>query len=81
MALALARPAFCETQPNLPSPTYVVHIPSQVWDLSSGKLVLTFPANGRVSVEDYPSLSNSGHFVCANRAQDLEIFSVPMAEK
>jgi len=53
----------------------------QVWDLSAGKLVLTFPASGRVSVENYPSLSNSGHFVCANRAQDLEIFSVPMAEK
>jgi WD40 repeat protein len=49
----------------------------QVWDLSAGKLVLTLPATGRVSVERYPSLSDSGHFVCANRAQDLEIFSVP----
>jgi hypothetical protein len=31
MALVLARPAepvFCETQPNLPSPTFVLHIPS-----------------------------------------------------
>lgn len=53
----------------------------QVWDLSSRKLLLTFPARGRVSVEGHPSLSNSGHLVCANRAQDLEIFSVPVAEK
>jgi len=53
----------------------------QIWDLSSRKLLLTLPAHGRGSVEDYPSLSNSGHLVCANRAQDLEIFSVPMAEK
>jgi WD40 repeat protein len=53
----------------------------QVWDLSAGKLMMTFPATGRVSVGNYPSLSNSGHFVCANRAQDLEIFSVPVAEK
>jgi len=53
----------------------------QVWDLSAGKLVLAFPAPGRVSVENYPSLSSSGHFVCAIRAQDLEIFSVPTAEK
>jgi len=52
----------------------------QVWDLSAGKLVLILPATSR-SAEDYPSLSNSGHFLCANRAQDLEIFSVPMAEK
>jgi WD40 repeat protein len=53
----------------------------QVWDLSAGKLVLSFPATAHMSVENYPFLSNSGHFVCANRAQDLEIFSVPAAEK
>ena len=44
-------------------------------------LPVSIPATGRVSVENYPSLSNSGHFVCANRAQNLEILSVPMAEK
>ena len=53
----------------------------QVWDVSAGKLLLTLPATGPVSVGNYPSLSNSGHFVYSNRAQDLEIFSVPTAEK
>jgi hypothetical protein len=53
----------------------------QVWDLSAGKLVLILPVTGRVSVGNYPSLSYSGHFVCADRAQDLEIYALPMAEK
>jgi hypothetical protein len=53
----------------------------QVWDLSALKLVLAFPVIGRESIANYPSLSDSGHFLCVNRAQDLEIFSVPLAEK
>jgi uncharacterized protein with WD repeat len=49
----------------------------QVWDLSSGKLVVTFPG----AVGGSPSLSNSGHLIYANQGQDLRIFSVPTAEK
>ena len=49
----------------------------QVWDLSSGKLVVTFPG----AVGGSPSLSNSGHLIYASQGQDLRIFSVPTAEK
>ena len=53
----------------------------QIWDLSAGKLVLSFPITGPLSLRDHPSLSSAGHFVYANRAPDLEIFSVPTSEK
>jgi hypothetical protein len=53
----------------------------QVWDLSAERVILSFPATAHVSVENYPFLSNSGHFMCAKQSQNLEIFSVPMAEK
>jgi WD40 repeat protein len=53
----------------------------QVWDLSSGKLLFTFPTTWRTAVDGPPSLSNSGHFVYAYQEQDLKIFSVPKTEK
>jgi hypothetical protein len=53
----------------------------QVWDLRAGRLVLTFPVASQGAARNYPSLSDSGRFVYANRAESLEIFSVPLAEK
>ena len=53
----------------------------QVWELSAGKLVWSFPATAHESMEKYPFLSSTGHFLCVNRAEDLEIFTVPMPEK
>ena len=53
----------------------------QVWDLSAGKLVLIFPATGLGSLGGSPSLSNSGQFVYAHRAEDVTIFSVPIATR
>lgn len=53
----------------------------QVCDLSSGKVLLTIPKTTSTAVDDFPSLSNNGHFMYARQAHDLKIFSVPMAEK
>jgi WD40 repeat protein len=53
----------------------------QVWDLSSGKVVLTMPETIETAMDRAPSLSNNGHFVYARQEQGLQIFSVPTAEK
>jgi hypothetical protein len=49
----------------------------QVWDLANRKVVLTLPAGYPTAC--YPSLSSSGRFVYANRAQEMSVFSVPVA--
>jgi hypothetical protein len=53
----------------------------QVWDLSSGKVVLTIPETTGMAGGRSPSLSSNGHFMFAKQEQDLKIFSVPTAEK
>lgn len=47
----------------------------QVWDLATGKLILTLPPTNSFS------LSSSGRFAYANRADELYIFSVPLGAK
>ena len=53
----------------------------QAWDLANGKVVLTLQATEHMSTRDYPALSSSGRFVYANRAQEVDIFSLPVATK
>jgi WD40 repeat protein len=54
----------------------------QVWDLSSGKVLLTILKTMGTAVDCSPSVSNNGHFVDdPSQRYDLKIFSVPMAEK
>jgi WD40 repeat protein len=53
----------------------------QVWDLSSGKVVLTIPETIETARDRSPSLSNNGHFMYARQEQGLKVFSVPTAEK
>jgi hypothetical protein len=53
----------------------------QVWDLTSGKVLLTFPKTMGTVVDLSPSLSNNGHFMYARQEHDLKIFCVPTAEK
>src|SRR5258708_6883472 len=53
----------------------------QVWDLWSGKILLTIPKTTRTAVDPSPSLSNNGHFIYARQEHDLKIFSVAGTEK
>jgi WD40 repeat protein len=53
----------------------------QVWDLSSGKVLLTMPESVWTRLDHSPSLSNYGHFMFASEHHDLNILTVPTAEK
>jgi WD40 repeat protein len=53
----------------------------QVWDLTDAKLVLSSPALAQMQLGRLPALSATGRFVYGTRAQEVVIFTVPVAEK
>lgn len=53
----------------------------QVWDLSSGKLLLTLPARAHMPKGTYLAVSGSGRHVYTHQADEVSIFSVPVAPR